>query len=300
MSSPPPSAEGLEKPRRPWLAAILSLLGGPVGQIYAGEVRRSVILWTIGTVLSVLLIAAAVSLPVGRLGLVGLLLLVAIGYPVFLAIDAYRVSKRNRYQSLKFYQRWWAYAGALLLFLMANSIVSETTRAYLAEGFVVPGHAMSPTIMADERILVDKLWAPDSLQRNDLVVFHGTAPAPAIYIKRAIGLPGDEITIRDERVLINGEEWHDPHAVFEGEFPPIDGLANYGPVRIPAGSAFLLGDNRRRSYDSRMHGPIPLARIVGKARVIYWSRPLLDAGPYAQSSDRRKSIQWRRIGTRLD
>ncbi|MFV2065343.1 MAG: signal peptidase I [Pirellulales bacterium] len=70
---------------------------------------------------------------------------------------------------------------------------------------------MSPTILPGDRILVDKSWCePTSLRRNDVVVFRSAGPDSPLYVMRLVGLPGDQIEIANEKVLLNGEEWPAP------------------------------------------------------------------------------------------
>lgn len=286
--------------RRPWLAALLSLLGGPLGQVYVGRLRRSLVLWIVGSLLLPTFILAAVSLPLGRVSF-ALLLLCVIAFPFYLAIDAYLLAKRNRDAPLKSYQRWWVYALAFVTFAIANNIVAHAARSFVAEAFVVPTRSMSPTIQPGDRILVDKLWCrPERLRRNDIVVFHSEGPGSTLYVMRLVGLPGDDIEIVDEKVRLNGTAWDDPHSFISDDVPASPDLTDYGPIRIPSDSFFVLGDNRRMSKDSRIIGSIPLSDLHGKARTIYWSQERLFPNPRNTSHYLLGPIGWDRIGTRLD
>ncbi|MDP6468750.1 MAG: signal peptidase I [Pirellulaceae bacterium] len=288
------------KPRRPWLAALMSLLGGPLGQIYAGRLRRSLVLWGVGAVLLPILAFATISLPIGCTGF-AVLLLCMLGFPIYLTIDAYMVAKHRRDVPLRRYQRWWVYLLAFVAFAIANNLVAHTVRAVVAEAFVVPTRAMSPTILPGDRILVDKLWCqPTRLRRNDIVVFRSEGPDSPLYVMRLVGLPGDKIEVVDEKVLLNGKEWSDLNAVVDLDLPPYPELSNYGPIHIPSGSFFVLGDNRRLSKDSRVIGAIPLSDLHGKARMIYWSHERRFPDPWDTSYYEVGPIGWSRIGTRLD
>lgn len=289
------------KPRRPWLAALLSLFGGPLGQIYAGRLQRSIVLWAIGAILVPILAFATVSLPLGGFRFVLVLLFCLVGFPLFLMVDAYVVAKRHRGDPLLRYQRWWVYLLAFIAFAIANNVVAHVIRFSIAEASIIPTNSMSLTILAGDRILVDKLWCqPTRLQRNDVVVFRSAGPDSSLHIKRLIGLPGDKIEIADEKVLLNGEEWLDPHAFIDPDSSPQPELTNCGPIQIPSDSFFVLGDNRRRSKDSRIIGPIPLADLHGKARMIFWSQERRFPNPWDTSYYENGPIRWERIGTRLD
>ena len=290
----------IARPRRAWLAAMLSLLCGPLGQIYVGRLLRSFVLWAIGSLLLPAILLAAISFPLGRLGFVIPLLCIA-AYPFCLAIDAFFLARQNRDAPLKAYQRWWMYFLALAVFYIANSLVAHTARSYIAEAFVVPTRAMSPTIQPGDRVLVDKLRSnPERLQRNDIVVFRSEGPDSPLYIMRLVGLPGDDIEIVQDRVRLNGLAVDDPHATIDEDSPPWPDLTNFGPIRIPSDSFFVLGDNRRNSKDSRVIGSIPFSDLHGKARMIYWSHERRFPDPRNRSHYEQGPISWNRIGTRLD
>ena len=165
---------------------------------------------------------------------------------------------------------------------------------------------MSPTVQPGDRFLVDKLWFNrNRIHRGGVVVYRSGGPGSPLLIKRVAGLPGDEIEIRNERVFVNGAEWNDPHAVFKGPLPRVllprvVDLANYGPEKVPPDCCFVLGDNRRMSYDSRMTGPIPLSKLYGVVRLIYWSREVTFPDPNDTTHSVSGSIRWERFGLRLD
>ena len=252
------------KPRRPWLASLLSLLGGgPVGQVYVGRLRRSLCLWLVGSCLLPILGFCIISLPIGCFGFTLICLCVA-AFPIYLAVDAFLLAKQNRHALLKRYQRWWVYLLMSVIFCFASNAIIQFNRSFIAESFVVPTRGMSPTIQPGDRILADKLWCSrNPIHRNDVVVFRSEGLDSPLFIRRVVGLPGEEIEIKDSHVFINGEEWIDSHAVFNASLPPFGD--NCGPVKIPSDCCFLLGDNRRMSKDSRMTGPIPLFKHLWRS-----------------------------------
>lgn len=288
------------KPRRAWLAALLSLLGGPLGQVYSGHFGRGVLLWLIGTTLFPILWFLAVFLPLGGRTL-WLLLLSALAFPVVLAVDAFLLARRDPGGPLKRYQRWWIYMLLFLVFFVANRAVAYAIRSLVAESVVVPARAMSPAIQAGDCVLVDKCCSSaDRLRRGDIVAFGSGSPGSPLFVMRVAGLPGETIEIRNERVLINGIEWGDDSAVFEEPLPSRVDLANFGPLKIPSDSFFVLGDNRRVSKDSRLTGPVSFADFHGKVRMIYWSKARVFPDPGDTSHYLPGPIRWDRMGTRLD
>lgn len=288
------------KPRRVWVAALLCLLGGPVGQVYAGHFRRGVVLWSLGVCLLTIIIISIICLPLGRTGAI-LMLLSMLVFPLYVAVDAVLLVRKNRNSPLKRYQRLRIYLLVSLVFVLANNAVAHVIKSFVAESFVIPSFSMSPTILPGDRILADK-WSfkTQGLKRNDLAIFYSDGPGSPLFVMRVVGLPGDEIEIIDEQVIVNGENWPDTQAVFEGPIPRRIDMPNYSPTSIPIGRFFVLGDNRRKSLDSRFIGLIPLTDLHGKARVIYWSRSREFPDPYDRSNYIPGNIQWERIGMRLD
>lgn len=241
-----------------------------------------------------------VSLPIGCFGFV-LLMLCGAAFPIYLAVDAFLLARANRHAMLKRYQQWWVYVLLFGVFGLGSNAIANLFRTFIGEAFVVPGSSMSPTIQPGDRILVDKRWyVRDRIHRNDVVAFRSEGPDSPLYFRRVAGLPGDTIEIKNERVFINGDEWGDPHAVYDGPLPPFSEMVNRGPVKIPPDYCFLLGDNRRMSKDSRMTGPIPLSNVCGVARWIFWSRERTFPNPNDTTHYVPGPIQWERLGLRLD
>lgn len=295
--------------RLPLLAAFLSLGGGPIGQIYAGRFLRGLLLWFVAGCLVPLLAFATVVLAAswGRWPLL-LLPLCIVGIPAAYALDAFFLTRQTRYDASKWYQRWWIYLCFFFAFMAANTLVAGIVRIFLVEAFVVPTRAMTPAILDGDRMLVEKFWTrADGLRRNDVAVFRSAGPGSPVFVQRVIGLPGDTIEFRDERIFINGQPWRDEFGFFEGPLPkPFDtgtqvvDIANVGPITIPPEHFFALGDHRRTSYDSRITGPIPFSDYIGKARLIYWSREKNYPIPEDRKYFEWGRFRWERFGLRLD
>ncbi len=278
----------------------MSILGGPIGQIYVGKLRRSIVLWSISAVFLPVFVFATISLPIGRSAL-AVLLLCTIAFPIYLVVDAFLLAKRHRDIPLKPYQRLWVYLLAFVMFSVANNLVAFTVRSFVTEAFLVPTRGMSPTIQPGDRILVDKLWSrPTSLRRNDIVVFRSEGPNSPLYVMRLVGLPGDEVEIKNEKLFVNGAAGNDRHAVIDRDLHADPDLSNFEPIQVPSDSFFVLGDNRRLSRDSRTIGPIPFSDLHGRARMIYWSHELRFPDPWDTSYYKLGPVSWSRIGTRLD
>lgn len=133
----------------------------------------------------------------------------------------------------------------------------------------VDGESMVPTLVSGEYVIVNRLsYRLGSPQRGDIIVFHFPRDPKEEYIKRIIGLPGDEVQVKDGHLYINGQ-------LLEEKY--IDVQMDYsGTWNIPDGQLFVLGDNRNNSSDSHDWGTVPMDYVVGKAIVVYW--PPLDWG----------------------
>jgi signal peptidase I len=195
--------------------------------------------------------------------------------------------------------------------------VMAPLRSAVADWNDVPTGSMKPTILEGDRVVVNKLaydlkvpfttwhiaqW--DDPERGDIVVFWSPADGKRL-VKRAVGIPGDKIELRDNLLFVNGvAATYEPlpqeivgqlslgdqfaaqfaresvagspgHGVMSKPYAPA--MRSYGPVVIPAGHYFVMGDNRDESYDSRWIGFIERRRIVGEAVAIAFS---LDRGNY--------------------
>ncbi|MDD5712074.1 MAG: signal peptidase I, partial [Smithellaceae bacterium] len=125
-------------------------------------------------------------------------------------------------------------------------------------------------------------------KRGDIVVFIYPEDRSKDFIKRVIGVAGDSIEIRNKQVFLNGLPLEDKYAVHVDDFiipGAIQPRDNFGPVTVPPGTIFCMGDNRDQSYDSRFWGFVDLKDVLGKAFIIYWS---WDADNFG--------VRWSRLG----
>jgi signal peptidase I len=146
---------------------------------------------------------------------------------------------------------------------------------FVAQPFQVEQYSMERTFEQGDYVLIDKLsprW--DAYSRGDVVVF---APPPAWttqpepYIKRVIGEPGDQVEVRDGRVLVNGVALDEPYLYVGKDGNPEPTLPGDGDTwTVGAGELFVMGDHRMESADSRVFGPIPISSVIGRAALRYW------------------------------
>jgi signal peptidase I len=145
--------------------------------------------------------------------------------------------------------------------------------AFVAQAFRVQGTSMEPLLEDGERIVVNKfIYRFRPIERGDVVVFWYPGDPSVSFIKRVVGLPGDQVEIRVGRVFVNGAPVSEPYLP-EG-FRDGD---NFPPTEVRKGYYFVLGDHRRSSNDSRSWGEVPERYIYGRAVYRFW--PLRRLGP---------------------
>jgi len=138
-------------------------------------------------------------------------------------------------------------------------------RLFVLEPFYIPSGSMEPTLKEYDRIIVSKLnYHFQEPKRGDIIVFKYPVDPKRNFVKRLIAVGGETVAIKNSRLYINGQP------VPEDYLPQGLRFADYGPKEVPAGSYFMLGDNRNNSDDSRVWGFLPEELIVGKAVMIYW------------------------------
>ena len=169
-------------------------------------------------------------------------------------------------------------------------ILALFVRTWAVQAFKIPTGSMENNLLIGDHLLVNKfVFAPSlgaverallpmrEIRRGDVVVFKYPDEPDRDFIKRVIGLPGESLELRNKRVYVNGAPLEEDYVHFldpDGraqEVTSFDVRERYGPVRVPDGHYFVMGDNRDNSQDSRYWGFLPRSYIKGKALMIYWS-----------------------------
>jgi signal peptidase I len=172
------------------------------------------------------------------------------------------------------------YAEAFVLAI----VLALTIRTFVVQAFKIPSGSMIPTLTIGDHILVNKfvygikvpftdyVLVPISHpQRGDIVVFKYPEDESKDFIKRVVGVPGDVVEVRHKAVYVNGALADTSHIQHTDPSVHQDRRDNFGPVTVPPGSYFVMGDNRDQSLDSRFWGFVKENKIRGKAFLIYWS-----------------------------
>jgi signal peptidase I len=137
---------------------------------------------------------------------------------------------------------------------------------FLYQPVKVEGTSMAPLLSDQERIFINKfVYRFEPIERRDVVVFWYPLDHSKSFIKRIIGLPGESVEIRQGIVYVNGRAIDEPYVPAQYE-----DMSDYGPVRVPRDSYFVMGDHRISSNDSRVFGCVPSKFIYGRAVFAYW------------------------------
>lgn len=267
------------KPRRPWIAAVLTLLLPGLGHLYGGEPVRALAV----SVGQLALVSGVFVSGVFRTfaGLVVAFLAILFVF-VWVILDAVKIARRKKDYVLKRYNRWYVYGAVLVamnLFVSPAALVAlSPVRTYK----IVSG-SMEPSLLINDHVMADlQHYRTAKPMRGDLFVFTSPENPNFQLISRIVGLGGERIEIVDKIVYIDGKPLEDPWGqhrdaqIFREQgpgAPPAQFVQrdNLRSQKIPPEMVFVLGDNRDNSYDSRFYGPIHPSLFQGRLLYIYLS-----------------------------
>lgn len=155
-------------------------------------------------------------------------------------------------------------------------IIFAFIRTFFFSNYVVEGESMMPTLEDGNKLVVNKIgYQIGDFNRFDVIVFHANDKED--FVKRIIGLPGDEIQYIDDELFVNGKKYEEEYLEkyreethggrLTGDFT-LEEIT--GRSKVPKGKLFVLGDNRLGSWDSRHFGFISVDQVVGKVDLRYW------------------------------
>jgi signal peptidase I len=181
----------------------------------------------------------------------------------------------------------------LPVLLLVAFLLALLIKTFLVQAFFIPSESMVPTLEIGDRVLVNKVvYHLHPPRRGDVIVFSDPHPEPQPhrnpasafvhwlsegfgvsttpdkdFIKRVIGLPGETVEIHRGIVYIDGKALDEPYLTQSARQ-----INDFGPVKVPPASLFVMGDNRQNSNDSRFPtlGYIPESKVIGRAFVIIW------------------------------
>lgn len=180
------------------------------------------------------------------------------------------------------------------MLIVVAFVIALVLKSFVLQAFYIPSASMEPTLLVGDRVLVEKVgYRFGDPGRGDVVVFEkdlgGALPVEdesrsviekigdafrglfgfptgtaQDFIKRVVAVGGDTVEGRDGRVFVNGEAIDEPY------LPEGTETSTFGPVDVPQGMIFVMGDNRGNSDDSRNFGPVPVDAVVGRAFLLIW------------------------------
>jgi signal peptidase I len=170
-----------------------------------------------------------------------------------------------------------------LVVVVVALVAALLVKTFVVQAFFIPSASMEPTLMPGDRVLVNKLsYDIHAVHNGDVVVFRRPPRDNSTVddlIKRVIAGPGQLLSVSNCRVYVDGKQEPQPYLPKGWENPSSEyctvwdapGMLNLpNPYRVPAGTYFVMGDNRKDSDDSRYWGPVPAGDLVGRAFVRIW------------------------------
>ncbi len=245
----------------PWLAVFYSRILPGIGHIYIGKAGLGILLVIIFIIFS------------SAFRLASIIPYCLITYDAYIAAAPGR-RKISTSSLVKFF---------IVLFVLTQVNFAPLIGTYVAESRYIASRSMLPTLQINDRLIIDK-WSYrfEEPQRGDIILFFAPERAvicynnssipypgeswpdlPGAFIHRIIGLPGDKVEVKREQVYINNK-------TFQEKYIAEDPLYQFGPVTVPAKSYLVLGDNRNKSCDSHLWGPVRREYIIGKVTNRYW------------------------------
>lgn len=280
--SPPASQAGPKlrlRRSRPFVSALLSLLVTGLGQIFNRQPAKGAAFLVVVVVYYYLA------------GWTGILRTFA-GFVVFLVLGLLFVTAvvTDAFRTARLHVRTDVLPKApLVLYILSFALVAifvslfdvdfVIDRVLHIRAFRIPAVSMEPTLKAGDRLIAEmKAFSAIPPARGNIVVF-AAPPSGNLWVKRVIGLPGDEITGDAEQIFLNGKRLEEPYVFLDPQIAAegsahFDGRPTFGPIRVPEGKLFLAGDNRYHSFDSRYagFGLIDLSNVKGRPLYLYYAK----------------------------
>ena len=189
------------------------------------------------------------------------------------------------------------YAEAIFIALLLALFI----RTFIIQAFKIPSGSMEKTLLIGDHILVSKfaygthipneipflniklfddiILSQEVPKRGEIIVFKYPKNESRDFIKRVVGIPGDILEVRRQKVYVNNQLYEEEH-VWHTETPQNDRFVprdDFGPVVVPPKHLFMMGDNRENSQDSRFWGFLNINKVKGKALMVYWSWNAVDS-----------------------
>jgi len=283
----PDDSDPQVRARRWWEAVLLSLSLPGLGHIYCGKPYRGAFFFVLFLAVNISCLMVMLKNPIPMTVMFWPIALTALFAALILDAIGCALSQGGEYR-LKNYNRPHIYIIVLLIaYIPLNLTIQYSMKTYLGWGYSVTDASLEPALRPGEVVLYESMYRDDEILRGDLLVFKMPAGPSFDYASRVVGLPGETIRIRDNKVFIDGRRLLESGVVHNGSdgLPPV---RDFGPLIVPEGEYFVMGDNRDNSLDSRSWGTVPFGNIRGHVTCILLS------GDYADFKFDRE-----RIGARV-
>ena len=290
-----PMAEVPSKPRKPWLSFVLGLLFPGLGHIYGGAPLRG---------LAAVLVLVAVIVPIASY-IKGLLswslpavlasVLLMVGLALLIPLDGAVVTRRRRTEPKARWNRVWLYVVYAILIHLAMPPVARWQAEHARyRMFKVPSQSMMDTLLRGDYILADmRMDDSTPVTRGEILVFEFPPDPSKLHMKRVIGLPGETLELRAGDLYVDGERIEEPYVQSASRLEDVN--KNFGPIEVPDGRYFFLGDRRNASSDSRVWGLVEHEGLRGTVFRVYFS---MEEEFDVLGDLQAIRIRWSRIGIR--
>ena len=278
------------KPRKWWIAGLLSLFEPGLGQIYNGQARKGLIFLLLPLFFLPVLFFCLNSNKILYF-LITFALLTTLYYIISIGDAIYTARKFKTEYNLKKYNNLIIYLGVIVLIFVSNAAISDYVKNNYVQAYKIPATSNEPTLLVGDHIVADRRVSARNPKRGALIIFEFPEDPKKDFVKRVVAIGGDTLEIRDKLLLINSEPIKETYAifndatVFSADQNPRD---NFGPITVPENACFVLGDNRDQSYDSRFWGFVDNEKIKGTVKSIYWSW-----------DNKKAAVRWNRIGAKV-
>jgi len=268
--------------KRPLVAVLLSLLYTGLGQAYNKQPGKAVLIAVIPPTVA---LGASWVGGLNTFARLAGVLTALIAFELLVAVDAWRIARREEQRSANRGSIWLAYgclAGLLAAQLVVLGNAEYFSKIVRVRAFRIASASMSPTILKSDRAMADmRAYRGESPQRGDLVIVE--LEGRGLFARRVVALPGDVVSGTGEGILVNGHPLAEPHWREEIPWlsaPTLGSMLYFEPITIGPGELYVLGDNYLRGMEpgKPRTNLVRREQVQGKPLYIYWSEDLSRVG----------------------
>lgn len=258
----------MAKKRSALIAGLFNFISPGLGFLYVNKP-----LYAVAQPVSMVLLLGAASWTKILFNPIGMLAFVVLEFLIWFSciVVAVVIARGQIDPTLSKFQRWYVYVGFFVLGSIAGNVLMQNrSQVFGYEPFRFPSASMQDTLSPGDFLISDTWkYKSQSPQRGDLVVFLFPGDPKIKYLKRVIGLPGDQVEIKHGAIKINGAVLDEPYINAENNRRTSKEVGQ--SYNVPSDSYFVLGDNRDRSNDSRYWGFVPKENIHGSVEFVWFS-----------------------------